>query len=176
MLPWKRLPICPRPIAMRLIAFASSMVLFHASTDTATSTTTTIRLMRHDRRANAARGVSSSDVMTAAATRSARPAPAERNVLARLPAAIHLEAKRVGAIHLRRSPRRDGVGPDLGTRGIQRLHALAEQCRRTGQRFGPRFDLPRDRGPPRRKILRHLEFDRHEDDAPAPCGAPPALL
>src|SRR5512132_2593246 len=165
MLPWTRLPIWPSPMTMPLIEFACSIVLCHANSDSATNATTTTRLMRHVRRVNAARGVSSSRVMAATGKRSVGAAPGERNVLARLSAAVPCEAESVDAVHFCRSPCRNGVGADFGARGIYGLDALPRQCCRAGQRVGLRFDFARYRGAPRGEVARHIEFDRREVDA-----------
>src|SRR5947208_5709154 len=130
--------------------------------DSATSATTITTLTRHESRLNAARGVSPSDFI--AGKRSARTAPRERDVLARVAAAAPLEAEGIGAIGFGLAPRRDNVraGSHLRARRIGRLHALTGQRRRTGQRLGCSFRLTRHRDVPRREIARHFEFDLRE--------------
>src|SRR5207249_12049298 len=128
--------------------------------------TTTTTLMRHERRANAERGVSSCGVMMVAMEiRSVGSAPGERNVLARLAAAVPFETVSVSAVHFRSSPCGDRVRTNFGAGWVQRLDALTRQRRGTGEGLGLRFDFAGDRRAPRRKITGHLEFDWHEVDA-----------
>src|SRR5205814_4162878 len=111
-----------------------------------------------------------------------RPAPVEREVLARLAAAVPFEAEAVGTIGRRDTPGGDLPRPDFGARCVVNLNALARQRRRPGQRLRLAQRDAGDLDAPARQVARHLEIDvcrrdaAHRLDQRGEAGHPAARL
>src|SRR5258706_13106819 len=87
------------------------------------------------------------------------PAPVEREVLARLAAALPAEVERVGPIGCGRAPGRDLTGTDLRARSVMHLDASSGRARGPRQRLRLAEKLARDLDAPGPQVLVDLEVD-----------------